>query len=210
MHEDDDPPGDPACHAHKIIGGHLIDEQTYLDVRQFRKSERERLYQKRRQQGQSDRQTATSALIARLREVLTDRQFETIAVYWPIRGEPDLRPLMTELYGAGKKVLLPVVLERKAPLIFRPWSPGCEMIRGTWNILVPANGPPQHPQIVIAPVVGIDKDLYRLGNGGGYYDRTLASMNAKPLVVGVGFAFSQIETIFPMAWDLPMDMAILA
>jgi len=189
MHEVDDPPGDPACHAHRIVGGHLIDEQTFRDVRRFRKAERERLYEKRRQQTQSDRQMATSALIMRLRDVLNDRQYETVAVYWPIRGEPDLRPLMADLCAAGKTVLLPVVLEKNAPLIFRPWSPGCDMVRGIWNILVPAGGPPQDPQVVVSPVVGIDNDLYRLGNGGGYYDRTLASLPAKPLVVGVGYDF---------------------
>lgn len=208
MHEDDDPPGDAACHAHRIVAGHIIDEQTYLDVRRFRKAERERLYRARRQQSQTDRQAATLALIKRLREVLKDRQFDSIAVYWPIRGEPDLRPLMAELCQAGKTVLLPVVLEKNTPLIYRPWFPGCEMVRGAWNILVPAGGPQQDPQGVISPVVGIDNDLFRLGNGGGYYDRTLASLPAKPFVVGVGFDFCRIKTIFPMGWDIPMDLAV--
>jgi 5,10-methenyltetrahydrofolate synthetase len=208
MHEEDDPPGDPACHAHKIVAGHLVDEQTYLDVSRFRKAARERLYEKRRQLSQSDRQVATAALISHLGHVLTDRQFDTIAVYWPIRGEPDLRPFMTELCKAGKTVLLPVVLEKNTPLVFRPWYPGCEMVRGVWNILVPAGGTMQEPQVVIAPLVGVDKARYRLGNGGGYYDRTLAGYRTTPFVIGAGFEFCRIETIFPMAWDVPMDIVV--
>lgn len=207
MHEDDDPPGDPACHAHKIIGGHLVDEQTYLDVCRFRKAERTRLYEHRRQTSQADRQTATTALTAHLRQVLAERRYDTIAVYWPIRGEPDLRPLMAELVEAGKTVLLPVVLEKNAPLVFHPWHPGCEMVRGIWNILVPANGRRLAPQVVISPLVGLDEQLFRLGNGGGYYDRTLASLEVKPFVIGAGFDFCRMKTIFPMPWDIPMDVA---
>ncbi|MEM5585755.1 5-formyltetrahydrofolate cyclo-ligase [Roseibium sp. AS2] len=125
-----------------------------------------------------------------------------------MRGEPDLRPLMAELCQRGKTVLLPIVAAREAPLIFRPWYPGCDMVRGLWNIPVPASGEPQAPDIVLAPVVGIDRDLYRLGNGGGYYDRTLAGLPARPFVIGAGFSFSRIPTIFPMGWDVPMDVGV--
>ncbi|WP_269583062.1 5-formyltetrahydrofolate cyclo-ligase [Roseibium sp. Sym1] len=208
MHDHDDPPGDPPCQAHKVIGGHIVDEQTYLDVCRYRKSERQRLYDLRRRMDQQARQAATIALIKHLGHALKERQFDTVAVYWPIRGEPDLRPLMSELCAAGKTVLLPVVLEKNAPLVFRPWYPGCKMVRGIWNILVPAAGTLKDPQVVIAPLVGVDKAKYRLGNGGGYYDRTLVSFGTAPFVIGAGFDFCRIETIFPMAWDIPMDKVV--
>ena len=66
------------------------------------------------------------------------------------------------------------------------------------------------PDIVVAPLVGVDKALYRLGNGGGYYDRTLAALDPRPRVVGVGFAGCLMPTIFPMSWDVPMDTVLLS
>jgi 5,10-methenyltetrahydrofolate synthetase len=208
MSDEDDLPGDPVCHADRIVAGFVVDPQTFRDVSTFRKAERERLYLKRKSLTSEIRAQKTDALADVLRQLLKEMNFRKIAVYWPIRGEPDLRPLMRELAEDGKHVLLPVVTEKQAPLTFLPWQPGCTMVRGHWNIPVPAGGEPQVPDIVISPLVGLDAELYRLGNGGGYYDRTLASLAAKPIVIGIGFAFCRISTIFPMPWDIPMDLAV--
>jgi 5,10-methenyltetrahydrofolate synthetase len=156
-----------------------------------------------------DREAANDALAAGLDSTIMLTPGLSVAVYWPIRGEPDLRPWMTAAHGRGAKVLLPVVVEKDAPLEFRRWSPGCDMVRGHWNILVPKEGDPCVPDIVIAPLVGVDEKLYRLGNGGGYYDRTLAALDPRPHIIGVGFADCSIPTIYPMPWDIPMDEVIL-
>ncbi|MHA7773651.1 5-formyltetrahydrofolate cyclo-ligase [Roseibium sp. M-1] len=208
MGDEDDLPGDPVCHADRIVAGFTVDPQTFRDVSTFRKAERARLYAKRKSLTSGERARKTDTLSAALKRVLEGKAFRRIAVYWPIRGEPDLRPLMSALCESGKDVLLPVVETRQAPLIFRPWHPGCSMVRGDWNIPVPAGGTARVPDIVIAPLVGVDTALYRLGNGGGYYDRTLASLAEKPLVIGVGFAFCRLPTIFPMPWDIPMDLVV--
>lgn len=209
MTQEDDSPGDPVCYADMLVGGFVVDQETFRDVSRFRKSERSRLYEKRKGLTSTERAETTAALIDQLRSVLEAIDFQTISLYWPIRGEPDLRPLMTELCTSGRTVLLPVVREKQSPLIFRPWRPGCAMTRGLWNIPVPEEGPSLQPEVVIAPLVGVDADLYRLGNGGGYYDRTLASLPARPLTIGVGFAFCRIPSIFPMPWDVPMDKVVL-
>lgn len=84
------------------------------------------------------------------------------------------------------------------------------MIRGFWNILVPADSETARPDTVIVPLVGVDQDYYLLGKGGGYYDRTLAHMHPRPRLVGVGFSNCRMKTIFPMPWDIPMDTVILS
>lgn len=82
------------------------------------------------------------------------------------------------------------------------------MIRGVWNILIPASGEAVLPDVVIAPLVGFDLAGYRLGYGGGFYDRTIAAMPAKPWVIGVGFTLARLGTIYPQAHDVAMDVIV--
>jgi len=112
------------------------------------------------------------------------------------------------LRARGVRAALPVVVEKKQPMQFRLWSPGCRMERGVWNIPIPADGPAVTPDVVIAPLVGFDAEYYRLGCGGGYFDRTLASLARKPFVVGIGYAASRLATIHPQPHDIPMDAIV--
>ncbi|MEY8837496.1 5-formyltetrahydrofolate cyclo-ligase, partial [Cribrihabitans sp. XS_ASV171] len=132
-----------------------------------------------------------------------------VAAYWPIRAELDLRGWMAAAHDRGMRLALPVVVTRNAPVGFREWAPGAKMERGVWNIPVPATGAWLTPEVVIAPVLGLDRAGFRLGNGGGYYDRTLATLSPRPKTIGVGQSFAAMETIFPMPWDIPMDHGIL-
>lgn len=131
------------------------------------------------------------------------------SAYWPIKGEPDLRPLMTVLHAAGVTVALPLVETKAAPLTFRHWTPETRMVRGDWNIPVP---PPDAqiltPEIALAPLVGWTADGYRLGYGGGYFDRTLAHLDPKPFVIGVGIEAAQLATIYPQPHDIPLNLII--
>jgi 5,10-methenyltetrahydrofolate synthetase len=79
------------------------------------------------------------------------------------------------------------------------------MARGLWNIPYPADGDIVLPHIVIAPLVGFDRQSYRLGYGGGFFDRTLAALSPKPFVIGVGYQSAELQTIFPQPHDIPMD-----
>ena len=112
---------------------------------------------------------------------------------------------MAERGGASA---LPVVVQRHAPLTFRRWRRGDALEPGVWNIPVPADGAIVTPDIVIAPVVGFDPACFRLGYGGGFFDRTLAALPRRPRIVGVGYARQEIRTIFPQAHDVPMDMIV--
>jgi 5,10-methenyltetrahydrofolate synthetase len=115
---------------------------------------------------------------------------------------------MSSLRDRGATCLLPVVIEKNCPLVFRSWQQGDPLERGFFNIPVPVRREERTPEIVIAPVVGFDSDCYRLGFGGGYFDRTLAALGSRPLVIGIGYEFQRIESIQPQAHDIPMDLII--
>jgi 5,10-methenyltetrahydrofolate synthetase len=100
------------------------------------------------------------------------------------------------------------VTEKGRPLIFRVWKTGDPLEKGIWNIPIPSTGEPVLPDIVISPIVGIDPNRYRLGYGGGFFDRTLAAMPRKPLVIGIGYELQRIPTIYPQPHDIPMDKIV--
>lgn len=154
---------------------------------------------------------ATSNRIASALEALLSERFNgavgrVLSMYWPIKGEPDLRDLMSKLHDSGVIIALPLVETKAAPLVFRHWTPLTKMTRGDWNIPVP---PPEAevliPEIVLAPLVGWDRSGYRLGYGGGYFDKTLAVLDPAPFKIGIGYASARLETIFPQPHDIPMD-----
>ena len=207
---EEDRGGSPVCFAHLLIDGQPVDPETARDVATFRKAERARLMERRRAISTPERDKMTGALSRALDDLVLPQPDMRIAVYWPIRGEPDLRGWMKRAHDAGATVLLPIVVEKAAPLVFREWSRGCAMERGIWNIPVPAEGRFLAPDVVVSPLLGVDDACFRLGNGGGYYDRTLAKMDPLPRVIGVGFPDCRIPTIFPMPWDVPMHVVVLA
>ena len=110
--------------------------------------------------------------------------------------------------ACGSQVALPVVIDKNGPLEYRTWRPGERLIDGVWNIPVPERREIVIPHAVLAPLVGFDRQCYRLGNGGGYFDRTLAALAPKPLAIGIGLELSQIETIYPQSFDIPMDIIV--
>jgi 5-formyltetrahydrofolate cyclo-ligase len=116
------------------------------------------------------------------------RQVDAIGVYWPLAGEPDLRAAYAELHAAGARLALPVVMERDAPLAFTAWTPGEPTIPDEMGVQVPAELRfVARPPALLVPCLGFNAAGYRLGYGGGYYDRTLAEL---PRAVAVGFGWS--------------------
>ena len=94
------------------------------------------------------------------------------------------------------------------PLEFWSWQPEMKLIRGIWNIPIPSERNPVNPTNLLVPLVGFDAAAYRLGHGGGYYDRTLANLNPRPFTIGVGYEFGRLETIYPQPHDIPMDSIV--
>jgi 5-formyltetrahydrofolate cyclo-ligase len=131
-----------------------------------------------------------------------------IGFYWPFKGEIDLRHLVRELISQGAEAALPVVVEKGRPLEFWAWRPRMKLGRGIWNIPIPATREVVRPTALLVPVVGFDSAGYRLGYGGGYYDRTLAGLDPRPLTIGIGYACSRLDTIFPQPHDIPLDAIV--
>ncbi|MDO9638885.1 MAG: 5-formyltetrahydrofolate cyclo-ligase [Pseudotabrizicola sp.] len=179
------------------------------NVAQWRDAQRFRLLQMRADLPVADRVAASEAVAVHLDRLLAQRCGDlsglTISAWWPIKAELNLRHWMERQITKGAQVALPVVVTRAAPLIFRPWTPDCRMVQGFWKIPVPADGPDVDPDIVLAPLVGWDDAGYRLGYGGGYFDRTLATFALRPIVIGVGLAAAHLPTIFPQPHDIAMD-----
>lgn len=206
---DDDTPGSDPCFAHHLVDGHVIDPETARDVATFRKAERTRLYALRKAMPVEDQRAMAGQIAARLDALQPDPAGTTIAAYWPIRGEIDLRGWLASAHRRGARLALPVIVQKHAPVAFHHWQPGAAMTRGVWNIPVPAKAQPVTPDTVIVPLLGVDEAGYRLGNGGGYYDRTLARARADTAIIGVGQPFAAMRTIYPMPWDIPMQRVIL-
>jgi 5,10-methenyltetrahydrofolate synthetase len=178
------------------------------DVAAWRRSERTRQIAARRAIPAADRTALSAKIAASLTRSLGSLEGRRISLYWPIRGEPDLRPLIPDIVRLGGLCALPVVVEQGQPLAFRSWQPGERLERGVWNIPVPASGREIEPDIVVAPLVAYDRDGFRLGYGGGYFDRTLAGLSGRPHVIGVGFAAAEIATIYPQPHDIAMDAIV--
>jgi len=131
-----------------------------------------------------------------------------LAFCWPIRNEYDARHLARTLRERGALTALPVVVAPKAPLIFREWFPGVPLAEGPLGIPFPVTSRELQPDHVLLPMNGWDFMGYRLGYGGGYFDRTLAGLASKPMVIGVSYESARIETIHPQSWDVPVDWVV--
>lgn len=130
-----------------------------------------------------------------------------LGVYWPLAGEPDLRPAYAELAEAGVRLALPVVLERDAALGFAEWIPGEPTVADSLGVAVPAElRLVNRPQVLLVPCLGFDARGYRLGYGGGFYDRTLAAQ-PRPRTLGIAYACQQAQ--FEIGeYDIPLDAII--
>jgi 5,10-methenyltetrahydrofolate synthetase len=180
---------------------------TREDIIAWRKQERARLIPQRVAIPDQQREAWTQRIIASLEPIVMAVE-GAVSFYWPFRGEPNLRPLMRRMVAAGKVVALPVVVQHRHPLEFRPWTPGCTMELGVWNIPIPDTKERVTPRLLLSPVVGFDPNRYRLGYGGGFYDRTLAALRGPRTVIGLGFDCQAIETIHPLPHDIPMDRIV--
>lgn len=130
---------------------------------------------------------------------------------WPLKNEPDLRPLLALWLAEGHPsfaALLPVVVAANRPLAFRAWTPETPMREDRYGIPTPVSGDLLRPQALLIPLVAFDTAGYRLGYGGGFFDRTLASLHPRPLAIGVGFELNRVETIYPEAHDARLDAIV--
>ncbi len=136
---------------------------------------------------------------------------QRVAFCWPFKNEPDLRPLIESWIARGEPgfmALLPVVRAPRTPLGFRAWTPACVLARDSFGIPTPAEGEFVTPQALLIPANGFDSAAYRIGYGGGFFDRTLAALGPTAFSIGVSFELARLDSIRPQAHDLPLNAIV--
>lgn len=177
-------------------------------VTAWRKIQRARLLETRQALPGELRQRMVPLFLDLIATHVPEMRSASVGLYWPFRAEVDLRSLTDHGTDTNAVFALPVVIEKRAPLEFHYWRPGDPLARGVWNIPVPATREVITPDVLLVPLLGFDDAGYRLGYGGGYYDRTLAAMNPRPRTIGIGYAHARLESIQPQPHDIPMDAII--
>jgi 5-formyltetrahydrofolate cyclo-ligase len=143
--------------------------------------------------------------------VLAERSFRTVAGYWPMRSEMDIRPLLSLLADTGRDVALPVVLGPGQPLEFRRWRPGNALSAGRFGTEHPAaEAKILDPDVLLVPLLAFDIRHHRLGYGAGFYDRTLAALRARKPILAIGVAYSVqgIDELPADGWDQALDLVL--
>lgn len=154
---------------------------------------------------------ARRAAIARaLIEALAPHAGRPLSGYLPIRSEADPVPAMSRHHAAGAPVGVPVVTGRGRPLAFRLWEPGCALVRGDFGVSIPQDDRPMTPAVLIVPMAAFDERGYRLGYGGGFYDRTLEMLRARGPIVAVGLAYAgqEVAQVPTEPTDQPLDAIV--
>jgi 5-formyltetrahydrofolate cyclo-ligase len=160
-----------------------------------------------------DRLQRADALQQVMRFWLLQRPDTVIGAYWPIKGEFDPLPALHrwkedgELQGTPqrRRIGLPVIDKQRKTLSFHAWYPGCPMEEDAYGIPKPKDTEVLTPTLLFVPCVGYAAGGYRLGYGGGFYDRTLAELQPKPFTVGLGYGCGYVDEFEPEPHDLPLD-----
>lgn len=174
----------------------------------WRKRQRERLLAQRMAVAPALHARWNAQITGHLLALLVPQPGMVLAGYWPFKGEFDPRFAMRAWRDRAGRTALPVVVQRAAPLEFREWRPGTRTHAGVYGLPVPEGSAVVQPAIALIPPIGFDALGYRLGYGGGFYDRTLAAMAPGPLKIGVAFELSRIDSIRPQPHDIAMDMIV--
>jgi 5-formyltetrahydrofolate cyclo-ligase len=178
-----------------------------VDVAAWRKVKRRELLGKRAAMSAGERDAKSESIVRELTR-LGNALKGVIAFYYPFRGEVNLLALMEELSNSDYVTALPVVHAPRTALQFRAWKPGCVTAPTSYGVPEPTQGEIVEPDVFIMPLVGFDAQLYRLGYGGGFYDRTFAATRKAVTRIGVGFEDARIDTIYPQPFDIPMHFVI--
>jgi 5,10-methenyltetrahydrofolate synthetase len=181
---------------------------TADELKSWRKAERERLIRAREALDPETLERFRLSMDASLQRSFPGLARAKVALCWPIRGEYDARYLARTLREQGALTALPVVVAMRQPLLFREWHPGVKLAMGALDIPYPVDSQEVTPEAVLLPMNGWDEAGYRLGYGAGFFDRTLASLAKRPVVIGVSYELAKMPTIHPQNWDIPVDWLV--
>jgi 5-formyltetrahydrofolate cyclo-ligase len=158
---------------------------------------------------------AGHALALRFRDAVHLPRGAVVSGYWPLAGELDIRPLLHQIHEQGHPIGLPVVKAKAQPLVFRHWIPGAPLVQGSFKVMTPPEGAPEvEPDVLLVPLLAFDRAGYRLGYGGGFYDRTLEKRRREAhsghaiLAIGIAFAAQETEDLPRGPFDQPLDWIV--
>ncbi len=157
-----------------------------------------------------DRHARSMQLQEVLRVWLLGRPEQTVGAYWPIKGKFDALPPLYRWAEADprRRIGLPVVEKDTRQLRFHVWYPGCEMEEDAYGIPKPKGTEAFHPALLLVPCVGYGPGGVRLGYGGGFYDRTLATLQPRPVTVGLAYSHGYVPWLQAEAHDVPLDAIV--
>jgi len=178
------------------------------ELKQWRREKRQHLIGRRINCTPVEQALWSKAINANLESGFMALAGLTVGFCWPYKGEVDPRPFVLRLIRQRSRVMLPAVVKRAQPLEFREWWPQAPMAAGVLGIPIPVGTPVLVPDAILVPPVGIDAGGWRLGYGGGYFDRTLADLTPQPIKICLGYEVARIATIHPQPHDVPMDFVV--
>lgn len=180
----------------------------WIEIKEWRKAKRAELVACRAALSRETRRHWDERITTLLFKGFHVASSMVVGFCWPYKGEFDSRFVIRRWRDEGAVAALPEVVSRGQPLQFRKWWPGAPMIPGVYEIPVPSGTDIVVPDIAIVPMNGFDERGYRLGYGGGFFDRTLAAYDRRMLAIGVGYELSRLPTLYPQPHDVPMDFVV--
>ncbi|ARO86691.1 5-formyltetrahydrofolate cyclo-ligase [Nitrosospira lacus] len=176
--------------------------------REWRKHRRTELMTRRESASEAEHRCWSTAITHSLEQGFPSLQNSVVGFCWPHRGEYDPRPAMDYFGERGATLALPEIVKKHEALRFRKWWREAPIKIGAYDIPVPDNTDPVTVGAIIMPMIGFDQLGFRLGYGGGYFDRTLAAITPRPLAIGVAFEILRLDSTHPQPHDIPMDFIV--
>lgn len=178
------------------------------ELASWRRAERARLIATRMAADAVDHARWSASIEATLGLVCPAAAGWVVGLCWPFQAEFDARPTAALLRARGARLALPAVVAKAQPLKFLEWWPGAKLVAGVYGLLVPDGTATLVPDVLLVPPVGIGGEGDRLGYGGGFFDRTLAALEPRPLTFAHAFELSRVPTTTPQPHDILMDFVI--
>ncbi|MES2563236.1 MAG: 5-formyltetrahydrofolate cyclo-ligase [Pseudomonadota bacterium] len=181
---------------------------TLDEIKAWRKAQRPELIARREAISAEQRTQWNQRITVSLIDGFPTPPQAVIGFCWPYKGEFDARFAVHAWRVSGAQAALPEVIQNRAPLQFRLWRPGVAMRAGVYDIPVPVDTAVVTPDVAIVPMNGFDDKGYRLGYGGGFFDRTLAACEPRMIAIGVTYEALRLATIHPQPHDIAMDFVV--
>ena len=179
-----------------------------MDIAEVKRKARTAASKRRAEAHEQLKEMAGAALAERGLPAALPIKSGAVSGFIPYKSEITTVPLMSRLRREGWQTALPIVIAPEQPLVFRAWAQGEPLVPGVWDIPIPTDAAPEvFPDILLVPMLAFDRRGYRLGYGGGFYDRTLEKLRMLKKVVAIGVAYhaQMVDEVPTGSYDAPLD-----